>query len=80
MIQVSNPPSEDPDIFINVLDITKGRHIARISCLRSTEESNLGLTLQELKHLMNEMSFVYYDESHHEIITGHEDGSLVIWH
>lgn len=28
---------------------------------------------------MNQIVFLYYDEIGHEIYTGHENGSIVIW-
>lgn len=32
-----------------------------------------------MEKLMNSITFIYYDELRHEIITGHETGSIVIW-
>jgi hypothetical protein len=33
-----------------------------------------------MERLMNEITQVYYDEAQHEVVTGHEDGSFVIWY
>jgi len=43
------------------------------------KSNNLKLSPKKMEKLMNEISYVYYDEIRHEIITGHESGSIVIW-
>lgn len=32
-----------------------------------------------MERLMNTITYVFYDELRHEIVTGHESGSIVIW-
>jgi hypothetical protein len=37
------------------------------------------MTPKKMERLMNQVTYVYYDEIRHEIITGHENGSIVLW-
>lgn len=34
---------------------------------------------KKYEKLMNSITYVYYDEQRHEVITGHDNGSVVIW-
>lgn len=61
-----------------MLDIQKGKLLATI-CATTNAACNSKLTQKKLEKLMNQISFVYYDELRHEIVTGHENGSIVIW-
>jgi len=37
------------------------------------------LSQKKMEKLMNTITYVFYDEVRHEIVTGHESGSFVIW-
>lgn len=66
-------------MIINVIDIQKGKLIAEINANVDKMKNNLKISPKKMEKLMNEISYVYYDEIRHEIISGHESGSIVIW-
>ena len=41
--------------------------------------SKVNMTQSRYGQLMNSISVVYYDEKRHEIVTGHSNGSIMIW-
>lgn len=82
-VEPSEIKLEDPDdivertVVINVIDIQRGRLIAGITAQNC--KNMLGITKKKIQKLMNEITYVHYDEQHHEVITGHEDGGFIVW-
>ncbi|CDW78445.1 UNKNOWN [Stylonychia lemnae] len=72
------PPKKSTDVIINVIDIQKGKLISEIRASTS-KKNNLKLSPKKFEKLMNTITYVFYDELRHEVITGHESGSVVIW-
>ena len=66
------------NVTINVLDIQRGKVIAE---LRPMERTSLKSQIapKKLEKLMNSISYIHFDEARNEIITGHENGSVVLW-
>lgn len=69
-------------MVINVIDIQKGKLIAEVrtsSSSKGHQRNNLKIPAKKMEKLMNTITYVFYDEVRHEIVTGHESGSVVIW-
>ncbi len=71
-------PIYTSEVSIKVIDIAKSLVIAEVEP-QLGKSNQLSLAYGQFEKLVNEITYVYYDENNHEIITGHEDGSLVIW-
>jgi hypothetical protein len=64
---------------INVIDVQKGRLVAEIRANLNKKNPHIKMPSKKLERLMNQITYVYYDELRHEIVTGHENGSVIIW-
>ena len=67
----SSWPNEPADegMKINVVEIMRGQLIAEI---RPPPQFS--------KATMKGVSYIYYDERHHELYTGHADGTIHLWY
>ncbi len=66
------------DIVINVIDIQKGKLVSEIR-VGTGKRNSLKLPQKKMEKIMNTITYVFYDELRHEIVTGHESGSIVLW-
>ena len=49
------------------------------SSLKDSKFSSSKKSQKKFEKLMNSITYVYYDEATHEIVTGHDSGNIVIW-
>ena len=63
---------------IKILDIAQCSLVAEVQ--PQLGRSNLlHLGYAQFEKLVNEITYVYYDEARLELVTGHEDGTVVLW-
>eukprot|EP00347_Sterkiella_histriomuscorum_P015915 403355201 len=74
----SQQSQKSTDVIISVIDIQKGRLVSEIR-VETGKKNSLKLNPKKMEKLMNIVTYVFYDEIRHEIITGHESGSIVLW-
>lgn len=77
-INLAQSSEKSKDIVINVIDIQKGKLISEIRVCTGKKNS-LKLPQKKMEKIMNTITYVFYDEKRHEIVTGHENGSIVLW-
>ena len=53
--------------------------MAEIRANLNKKNPHIKMPSKKLERLMNQITYVYYDELRHEIVTGHENGSVIIW-
>ena len=62
-----------------VIDIQKGKVICQINATHPNTAKALKMSEKKLEKLMNIITYLHYDETRHSIVSGHENGSIVIW-
>lgn len=67
------------EVIINVIDIQKGRLIAEIRAGVNKKNQHIKMQSRKYERLVNQITYVFYDEQRHEVVTGHENGSVIIW-